>query len=383
MTSVANRVSRAWAGLFSPRTRAGAKLLRPRRTERGPDLVNPQEKTTVAAPFTPQSAKPSAAATPDPQRCQFFFADGRRCRAPRCEEDPALCLRHARALPQPVQSIDLAPPSGEFRTATDVNRALGKVFLLLAQNRIPRRNAVALGYIAQLLLQTLPRVREEINDGLGYAAWQDTLKSALIEDDSEENDETEPVAAANAEHEAEAERVRADLFSPPETNAREVSLGAPISVLAGVGCTCSPRQKRLGCTCSAHKSLAAQAAPAQPKVAGPATGRKRTPAESDATASAQTQATGTAAETAPALNLEESSESKQIPAQVPAARPSYWDQPELLEELRRMYGYNSFRTPPPKISGPQVSCNEHLPKKGRGVGADYCYPNKDSSGHAA
>src|SRR5580704_1144856 len=107
------------------------------------------------------STEPSAVAILDPQRCQFSSADGRRCRLPRCEAHPAFCPTHARAEvsissphdrpprchPEPGPDallgdvgegsafaldldIDLAPSSGEFRTATDVNRALGKLFLL-------------------------------------------------------------------------------------------------------------------------------------------------------------------------------------------------------------------------------------------------------------
>lgn len=168
------------------------------------------------------SVEASLVNTLDPRRCQFSFADGRRCRSQRWEAHPALCLAHAReqdsASPsdwqppktgpylqparkktaphsEPAEMIDLAPLSGEFRTATDVNRALGKIFLLLAQNRIPRRNAVALGYLAQLLLQTLPDVREELTDCLGDEAWDETLKSALGEAQTEDG----------AEHKTEAE----------------------------------------------------------------------------------------------------------------------------------------------------------------------------------
>src|ERR1700692_2054292 len=103
------------------------------------------------------STEPSPAATLDPERCQFYFSDGRRCRSQRWETHPALCISHAReqapgtgstwslrrtktqSRPSatPDFTVDLTPLSGEFRTATDVNRALGKLFSLLAQNRIP------------------------------------------------------------------------------------------------------------------------------------------------------------------------------------------------------------------------------------------------------
>ena len=177
------------------------------------------------------SSEASLAVTLDPKRCQFSFADGRRCRSPRWEAHPALCIAHAReqdgasslsdwqsqktgpyvqparkkAAPhlEPAEMIDLAPLSGEFRTATDVNRALSRLFSLLAQNRIPRRNAVALGYLAQLLLQTLPGVREEIIDCLDYEGWDKTLKSVFGK--AKAQDQTEAQATKEDETEVEAE----------------------------------------------------------------------------------------------------------------------------------------------------------------------------------
>jgi hypothetical protein len=184
------------------------------------------------------STQVSPVATLDLQRCQFSFADGRRCRTPRWEAHPALCISHARAgcglhlqptkkepntksQPPAVPNLagDLAPLSGEFRTATDVNRALGRLFSLLAQNRIPRRNAVALGYLAQLLLQTLPGVRDEITHCLGYEAWDETLESvfgqaktedeteeAEIEDEPEEDCEAPLIDSGHAETASERPR---------------------------------------------------------------------------------------------------------------------------------------------------------------------------------
>lgn len=172
----------------------------------------------------------SPAATLDPQRCQFSFADGRRCRLPRWEAHHSLCVSHARAERKTESqssalsnfSGDIAPLSGEFRTATDVNRALGRLFSLLAQNRIPRRNAVALGYLAQLLLQTLPGVRDEITHCLGYEAWDETLESvfgqAKTEDETEEAEiEDEP------EDDSEAPLIEVGLTEPASERQRALA----------------------------------------------------------------------------------------------------------------------------------------------------------------
>jgi len=102
---------------------------------------------------------------------------------PRWEKHPTLCIYHARSEQQLLAADQAARQlvslSGDFRTASDINHVLGKLFSLVAQNRIPRRNAVALAYIGQLLLQSLPEVRNEIRNTLGYRAWNATVQGAL------------------------------------------------------------------------------------------------------------------------------------------------------------------------------------------------------------
>jgi len=115
--------------------------------------------------------------------CQFPFSDGRTCRMPRWTKHRTLCVFHARS-EQQLLAVDqaarrLVSLSGDFRTASDINHVLGQLFSLVAQNRIPRRDAVALAYIAQLLLQSLPEVRAEIKNTLGYRAWDATVHQAL------------------------------------------------------------------------------------------------------------------------------------------------------------------------------------------------------------
>jgi len=60
-----------------------------------------------------------------------------------------------------------------------VNRAVTQVFLLMAQGRIPQKQAVAFGYLAQLLLQTVPGIRSEFVASFGYRSWEENLKSKL------------------------------------------------------------------------------------------------------------------------------------------------------------------------------------------------------------
>ena len=67
----------------------------------------------------------------------------------------------------------------DLTTAANINRALAQIFLLLAQGRISRRDAVAFGYLSQLLLQTVPGIRKEFVDAFGYNAWEARLKGKL------------------------------------------------------------------------------------------------------------------------------------------------------------------------------------------------------------
>lgn len=114
---------------------------------------------------------------------------------PRSPRHRTLCANHAKreeerrakSLADKQVARELASLSGDFKTASDVNHVLGKVLSLLAQGRIPRRDAVAFAYISQLLLQSLPKVQKEIKEALGFDAWQETLESALgAESDSAE-----------------------------------------------------------------------------------------------------------------------------------------------------------------------------------------------------
>lgn len=125
---------------------------------------------------------------PEPARCRFLSSDKRQCRMLRADRHPDFCLYHAARQEEifallPEREFALAPElealAADLTTATGVNRALGQVSRLLAQNRISRKDAVAFGYIAQLLLQTVPGVRSEAVSAFGHKAWASHLQSAL------------------------------------------------------------------------------------------------------------------------------------------------------------------------------------------------------------
>jgi len=102
---------------------------------------------------------------------------------------PAFCLFHAHDEMQLLESERLGSEiassiTGEFMTATDINFVLGKLFTALAQNRIPPRNAAVLAYIGQLMLHSLPGVKEEYPFTYEYKTWNNMLEEATVLSDS-------------------------------------------------------------------------------------------------------------------------------------------------------------------------------------------------------
>jgi hypothetical protein len=102
----------------------------------------------------------------NPEFCQFAFSDNRQCRMLRHRNHPTLCLFHAHAEHQLLESHRLgaemaATFTGDFLTAADINHVMGKVFTALAQNRIPQRTAATLAYLGQVML--LPAHGQERN----------------------------------------------------------------------------------------------------------------------------------------------------------------------------------------------------------------------------
>src|SRR5260370_20842595 len=88
----------------------------------------------------------SRVAIDDSSLCQFSFADGRICRMFRQQDHPSLCVFHARAERQILESDRLGSElavtlTGRFMTATYINFALGKLYQAIPQNRIPPTNA--------------------------------------------------------------------------------------------------------------------------------------------------------------------------------------------------------------------------------------------------
>jgi hypothetical protein len=108
---------------------------------------------------------------PNDSVCLRQFSDGRRCRMLRKLGHASLCPFHAneerklqgddqKLLEQDRLASELATlGAGGALYPDDIARVTAKLFNALASNRISPRSAATLGYLAQLLLQSLGKRR--------------------------------------------------------------------------------------------------------------------------------------------------------------------------------------------------------------------------------
>ena len=134
--------------------------------------------------MTKRKLSRSRVATDESSLCQFSFSDGRTCRMLRQHDHPSLCVFHARAERQIMESDRLgselaATLTGRFMTATDINFALGKLFKGIAQNRIPPRNAANLAFVGKLLLRSLDKLESEFSFEYDFEAWKRMCRNSV------------------------------------------------------------------------------------------------------------------------------------------------------------------------------------------------------------
>jgi hypothetical protein len=116
---------------------------------------------------------------PNSNKCLYQTDDGRTCRMLRKKGHPSFCIHHAREEQQQLESEKLAAEfaslSGKLNTVTDINHVLGKVFTALAEKRISRQTADTFGYLGQLLLQSIPGVKSELNAAVQHPGAYDAM----------------------------------------------------------------------------------------------------------------------------------------------------------------------------------------------------------------
>jgi len=192
--------------------------------------------SSSAQQLTPSPLKSQISDLPSPEnvsRCEFTFSDGRQCRGNRA----SFCAHHTPKQKGGGKGATLKAPElealcSDLTTATNINRALAQTFLLMAQGRISRKDAVAFGYLSQLLLQSVSGVRAEYVAANGYRQWENRLKTSFAphaDDDPEpspQNPGTDPNGVILSES-APADERRTSPNVPPERPLAERIMGKP------------------------------------------------------------------------------------------------------------------------------------------------------------
>ena len=126
-----------------------------------------------------------ASVPPDGRRCTFTSKHGKRCRSVRVEGD-TLCYFHfsrtQRQKPEPdpgLVAAEILSPEQALDSAQAVNTALTRVFRLVLQGRLSTRHATTLGYVAQLILFSVPQMQRQAQAELAHQLLGSDPEAAL------------------------------------------------------------------------------------------------------------------------------------------------------------------------------------------------------------
>lgn len=132
----------------------------------------------------------SSNSRPKHDRCTYLSPSGRRCRSLCAPGHDSLCLLHARReeylddhehrTPQAKAIVaQVLGTRQQFKTATQVNDALAKLFALRSRKLISQSDAHLLAYISQLLLFSIHMVHAEFTDVYTQDAWTMLVEKML------------------------------------------------------------------------------------------------------------------------------------------------------------------------------------------------------------
>jgi hypothetical protein len=135
-----------------------------------------RKETTMSSPITPELITTN--------QCQHLSPRGYHCHMLRVH-DESLCPYHLRqtqaSLSDPeALAAELLESTGNLNTADCVNALLANVTKALARQRISRQDAIAMGYLAQLLLNTVPGVQKEYQ-AIRAAEAKQALRKSLAD----------------------------------------------------------------------------------------------------------------------------------------------------------------------------------------------------------
>ena len=115
---------------------------------------------------TTEISSAESEATAEAALCRHIDGRGHRCRMLVMSIDADLCAYHAQRRLQTQRGSETAATEllacvSDFSDAASVNRFLGTLVKQVTLKRIPRRDAVTLAYICQLLLNSLGAINRE------------------------------------------------------------------------------------------------------------------------------------------------------------------------------------------------------------------------------
>ncbi|HLZ91831.1 MAG TPA: hypothetical protein VKQ28_08960 [Candidatus Acidoferrum sp.] len=122
------------------------------------------------------TAVPDSGDAHSPDGCRHLTARGRRCRSRAVRS--GFCFRHAALQLQSHQPLDVDLSADfllqldDLQSAEQINQFLGKLLILVVQNRISPRRAAVLTYITNQLLRSLVAIQREIDSEPPRFDWE-------------------------------------------------------------------------------------------------------------------------------------------------------------------------------------------------------------------
>jgi hypothetical protein len=174
-------------------------------------------------------------------RCTHRDAARRQCRnlalgsTGSCSnrDNAGLCVPHSTEERQlsdiRLTAKHLFAKSPPLNTTAAINHVLARLFELIANNRIPMRNAALLAYVGSLLLNSVPNVKSEVFRMKGSAGLDTLIGQAFEILESDPNEESESDSASDSDEDPDSEAVpdtglesdsdaESDPASEPDTN---------------------------------------------------------------------------------------------------------------------------------------------------------------------
>ena len=135
----------------------------------------------------------------EPDRCVFYFADGRRCSMPGFPGDMGLCYYHAHKYRHKIKAEQAGALISEYLnhdalTASDLAAGFATLFRAAALGHFKPKTVFALTYLGQLLFQAQKAAKEEFREAF-QTPWREVVRESLVFNAADESrDPNEPAS---------------------------------------------------------------------------------------------------------------------------------------------------------------------------------------------